>query len=150
MIERLLLMLRDIDYRVRFSVARRIGVLFQTWDGHEELFQDVWLVLPELMQLLILLTDVCFYYYIYPHLFFLGHEELFNARDILNSAITYQICTIPNKKIKNTFLNYKIELFKGNFKKIATVYKMILKNSHSFKKIKNQPFQKFLTCVKNF
>ena len=49
MIERLLLMLRDIDYRVRFSVARRIGVLFQTWDGHEELFQDVWLVLPELM-----------------------------------------------------------------------------------------------------
>ena len=26
---------------------------------------------------------------------------------------------------------------KGNFKKIATVYKMILKNSHSFKKFKN-------------
>ncbi|PON35174.1 Phosphatidylinositol 3-kinase, Vps34 type, partial [Parasponia andersonii] len=41
MIERLLLMLRDTDYRVRFSVARRIGVLFQTWEGHEELFQDI-------------------------------------------------------------------------------------------------------------
>ena len=25
----------------------------------------------------------------------------------------------------------------GNFKKITTVYKMILKNSHSFKKFKN-------------
>ena len=42
MIERLLLMLQDSDYRVRFCVARRISVLFQTWDGHEELFQDIW------------------------------------------------------------------------------------------------------------
>ncbi|KAL5544201.1 hypothetical protein UlMin_007985 [Ulmus minor] len=41
MIERLLLMLQDSDYRVRFCVARRISVLFQTWDGHEELFQDI-------------------------------------------------------------------------------------------------------------
>ncbi|GAV63786.1 PI3_PI4_kinase domain-containing protein/FAT domain-containing protein/FATC domain-containing protein, partial [Cephalotus follicularis] len=41
MIERLLVMLRDPDYRVRFFLARRIGVLFQTWDGHEELFQDI-------------------------------------------------------------------------------------------------------------
>ncbi|KAK1564596.1 hypothetical protein Q3G72_006661 [Acer saccharum] len=41
MIERLLLMLQDPDYRVRFFLARRIGVLFQTWDGHEELFQDI-------------------------------------------------------------------------------------------------------------
>ncbi|XP_076932541.1 serine/threonine-protein kinase ATM-like isoform X2 [Bidens hawaiensis] len=41
MIEKLLLMLRDPDFRVRFSLARRIGVLFQTWDGHDELFQDI-------------------------------------------------------------------------------------------------------------
>ncbi|CAK9137600.1 unnamed protein product [Ilex paraguariensis] len=41
MIEKLLLMLRDPDYRVRFSLGRRIGVLFQTWDGHDELFQDI-------------------------------------------------------------------------------------------------------------
>ncbi|KAJ8771786.1 hypothetical protein K2173_026963 [Erythroxylum novogranatense] len=41
MIERLFLLLRDPDYRVRFLLAWRIGVLFQTWDGHEELFQDI-------------------------------------------------------------------------------------------------------------
>nr|XP_012571741.1 serine/threonine-protein kinase ATM isoform X3 [Cicer arietinum] len=41
MIERLLLMLNDNDYRVRLSFARRVGVLFQTWDGHEELFHDL-------------------------------------------------------------------------------------------------------------
>ncbi|XP_062116268.1 serine/threonine-protein kinase ATM isoform X5 [Humulus lupulus] len=41
MVERLLMMLRDTDYRVRFSVAGQIGVLFQTWEGHEELFQDI-------------------------------------------------------------------------------------------------------------
>lgn len=41
LIERLLMMLQDPDYRVRFSLARRIGVLFQTWDGHEELFHDI-------------------------------------------------------------------------------------------------------------
>nr|KYP51531.1 Serine/threonine-protein kinase ATM [Cajanus cajan] len=41
MIERLFLMLKDMDYRVRLFLARRIGVLFQTWDGHEELFQDI-------------------------------------------------------------------------------------------------------------
>ncbi|KAK9278063.1 hypothetical protein L1049_027621 [Liquidambar formosana] len=35
------MMLRDPDYRVRFFLARRIGVLFQTWDGHDELFQDI-------------------------------------------------------------------------------------------------------------
>lgn len=39
------MMVRDDDYRVRFSTARRIGVLFQTWDGHGELFQDIWWVL---------------------------------------------------------------------------------------------------------
>lgn len=44
LIERLLTMLQDPDYRVRFSLARRIGVLFQTWDGHEELFHDIWWV----------------------------------------------------------------------------------------------------------
>ncbi|XP_019058626.1 PREDICTED: serine/threonine-protein kinase ATM isoform X2 [Tarenaya hassleriana] len=41
MIERLLLMLTDPDYRVRFVLARKIGLLFQTWDGHEALFQDI-------------------------------------------------------------------------------------------------------------
>jgi len=44
MIEQLLFMLKDMDYRVRLFLARRIGVLFQTWDGHEELFQDIWWV----------------------------------------------------------------------------------------------------------
>ncbi|KAH9776171.1 serine/threonine-protein kinase ATM [Citrus sinensis] len=41
LIERLLSMLQDPDYRVRLFLARRIGVLFQTWDGHGELFQDI-------------------------------------------------------------------------------------------------------------
>ncbi|CAN8254904.1 unnamed protein product [Cochlearia groenlandica] len=41
MIERLLSMLNDSDYRVRVVLARRIGLLFQTWEGHEELFQDI-------------------------------------------------------------------------------------------------------------
>ncbi|PPS01510.1 hypothetical protein GOBAR_AA19162 [Gossypium barbadense] len=43
MIEKLLSMLHDPDYRVRFILSRRIGVLFQTWDGHGELFRDIWL-----------------------------------------------------------------------------------------------------------
>lgn len=42
MIEKLLMMLRDPDYRVRLTLARRIGILFQTWDGHDELFHDIW------------------------------------------------------------------------------------------------------------
>ncbi|KAL1153771.1 hypothetical protein V6Z11_A09G199000 [Gossypium hirsutum] len=41
MIEKLLSMLHDPDYRVRFILSRRIGVLFQTWDGHGELFRDI-------------------------------------------------------------------------------------------------------------
>ncbi|KAI5683411.1 hypothetical protein M9H77_04639 [Catharanthus roseus] len=41
MIEKLLTMLRDPDYRVRFTLAQRINVLFQTWDGHRELLQDI-------------------------------------------------------------------------------------------------------------
>lgn len=41
MIEKLLLMLHDPDYRVRLWFAQRVGVLFQTWDGHFELFQDI-------------------------------------------------------------------------------------------------------------
>lgn len=36
------MMLRDPDYRVRLTLARRIRVLFQTWDGHHELLQDIW------------------------------------------------------------------------------------------------------------
>lgn len=42
MIAKLLMLVRDPDYRVRFFLARRIGVLFETWDGHVDLFQDVW------------------------------------------------------------------------------------------------------------
>ncbi|MED6127526.1 hypothetical protein PIB30_088840 [Stylosanthes scabra] len=41
MIEQLLLMLKDTDFRVRLVLSRRISVLFQTWDGHEELFHDI-------------------------------------------------------------------------------------------------------------
>ncbi|XP_047067683.1 uncharacterized protein LOC124675660 isoform X3 [Lolium rigidum] len=38
----LLNMLHDTDYRVRLYLARKIVVLFQTWEGHNELFNDVW------------------------------------------------------------------------------------------------------------
>ncbi|CAA7402290.1 unnamed protein product [Spirodela intermedia] len=41
MVPRLLALLQDPDYRVRLFLARRIGILFQTWDGHEELLQDI-------------------------------------------------------------------------------------------------------------
>ncbi|CAO2819072.1 unnamed protein product [Amaranthus hypochondriacus] len=41
MIQRLLILLKDPDYRVRFNLARRIGILFLTWDGHDVLFQDI-------------------------------------------------------------------------------------------------------------
>lgn len=44
MIPRILPMLHDSDYRVRLRLARQIGVLFQSWDGHDEIFQDVWYV----------------------------------------------------------------------------------------------------------
>ncbi|KAH7658743.1 Non-specific serine/threonine protein kinase protein [Dioscorea alata] len=40
-VERLLSMLQDGDYRVRFFLARKIQVLFQTWDGHDALFHDI-------------------------------------------------------------------------------------------------------------
>ncbi|XP_042436712.1 serine/threonine-protein kinase ATM-like isoform X3 [Zingiber officinale] len=41
LIERLLVMLQDPDYRVRLFLARKISLLFQTWDGHNELFNDI-------------------------------------------------------------------------------------------------------------
>ncbi|CAD6232363.1 unnamed protein product [Miscanthus lutarioriparius] len=41
MIGCLLDMLHDADYRVRLYLARQIVVLFQTWEGHNELFNDV-------------------------------------------------------------------------------------------------------------
>lgn len=41
MIEKLLALLQDTDYRVRLFLARKVGVLFQTWDGHNELFHDI-------------------------------------------------------------------------------------------------------------
>ncbi|KAK3160101.1 hypothetical protein QOZ80_1BG0055200 [Eleusine coracana subsp. coracana] len=37
----LLDMLHDPDYRVRFYLTREIVVLFQTWEGHTQLFDDV-------------------------------------------------------------------------------------------------------------
>jgi ataxia telangiectasia mutated family protein len=37
----LLDMLHDTDYRVRLYLAREIVVLFQTWEGHNELFYDI-------------------------------------------------------------------------------------------------------------
>uniref|UniRef100_A0A7N0V2B4 Uncharacterized protein n=1 Tax=Kalanchoe fedtschenkoi TaxID=63787 RepID=A0A7N0V2B4_KALFE len=40
-IGRLLTFLHDPDYRVRLFLARKIGILFRTWDGHFELFHDV-------------------------------------------------------------------------------------------------------------
>ncbi|XP_077244126.1 serine/Threonine-kinase ATM-like protein isoform X2 [Tasmannia lanceolata] len=40
-IERLIAMLQDTEYRVRLFLAKRVGVLFLTWDGHQELFQDI-------------------------------------------------------------------------------------------------------------
>lgn len=41
-IGRILTFLKDPDYRVRIFLARRIGILFRTWDGHTELFHDIW------------------------------------------------------------------------------------------------------------
>ncbi|KAJ8476072.1 hypothetical protein OPV22_019799 [Ensete ventricosum] len=41
MVGRLLLMLQDPDYRVRLFLAKKIGLLFHTWDGHNELFHDI-------------------------------------------------------------------------------------------------------------
>ncbi|URE12214.1 FATC domain [Musa troglodytarum] len=37
MVGRLLVMLQDPDYRVRLFLARKIGLLFHTWDGHNDL-----------------------------------------------------------------------------------------------------------------
>lgn len=39
MIERELLMLQDSNYRDSLFLARRIIVLFQTWDSHESSFK---------------------------------------------------------------------------------------------------------------
>ncbi|XP_020591737.1 serine/threonine-protein kinase ATM [Phalaenopsis equestris] len=41
LIGRLFEMLQDRDYRVRIFLARKVGVLFHTWDGHNELFHDI-------------------------------------------------------------------------------------------------------------
>ncbi|XP_064968170.1 serine/threonine-protein kinase ATM-like isoform X2 [Musa acuminata AAA Group] len=41
MVGGLLVMLQDPDYRVRLFLARKIGLLFHTWDGHNELFHDI-------------------------------------------------------------------------------------------------------------
>ncbi|XP_044341757.1 serine/threonine-protein kinase ATM isoform X1 [Triticum aestivum] len=41
MIGHFLNMLHDTDYRVRLYLARKMVVLFETWEGHDELFRDV-------------------------------------------------------------------------------------------------------------
>ncbi|KAM0937517.1 putative non-specific serine/threonine protein kinase [Dioscorea sansibarensis] len=41
-VERLISMLQDCDYCVRFFLARRIQVLFQAWDGRDVFFHDIW------------------------------------------------------------------------------------------------------------
>ncbi|XP_074316262.1 serine/threonine-protein kinase ATM [Silene latifolia] len=41
MIQKLLILLSDPDYRVRLLLARRVGILFLSWDGHDVLFQDI-------------------------------------------------------------------------------------------------------------
>ncbi|KAL5723782.1 non-specific serine/threonine protein kinase [Ranunculus cassubicifolius] len=41
MIEKLLRMLQDTDWRVRLFLAKRVGLLFQLWEGHDELFLDI-------------------------------------------------------------------------------------------------------------
>ncbi|KAL9227455.1 hypothetical protein vseg_003141 [Gypsophila vaccaria] len=41
LIQKLLMLLSDPDYRVRFLLARRVGILFLSWDGHDVLFQDI-------------------------------------------------------------------------------------------------------------
>ncbi|XP_031496138.1 serine/threonine-protein kinase ATM isoform X2 [Nymphaea colorata] len=41
MVDKLFAMLQDSDFRVRMHLARHLGLLFQTWDGHEQLFQDI-------------------------------------------------------------------------------------------------------------
>lgn len=58
MIQRLLILLKDPDYRVRFILARRIGILFLTWDGHDVLFHDIWWV-DFLHMIWLLLFFVC-------------------------------------------------------------------------------------------
>jgi hypothetical protein len=66
MIEKLLSMMHDPDYRVRLMMARKIGFLFQMWDGHNELFHDIRFIL---FQLHILLRCICFNYLDYGLIF---------------------------------------------------------------------------------
>lgn len=63
-------MLRDSDYRVRSFVARRIGVLFQTWEGHEEMFQDIWCVSHQYVIFIYACSCLCML--LYSHLV---HDE---------------------------------------------------------------------------
>ena len=75
MIERLLMMLQDMDFWVRLFLARRIGVLFQTWTGHEELFLDIWFVAVKILYmwktfLLSFLWSHLFYWFFCVPVFF--------------------------------------------------------------------------------
>lgn len=42
LIEKLLILIKDPEYRVRRLLSRRIKVFFKTWNGHLGLLQDVW------------------------------------------------------------------------------------------------------------
>lgn len=65
MIDKLLMMLRDPDYRVRLSLAKRIGILFQTWDGHDDLFQDIWCVAKCLgLHISYFLSSLCYFAFV--------------------------------------------------------------------------------------
>ncbi|BBN18785.1 serine-protein kinase ATM [Marchantia polymorpha subsp. ruderalis] len=41
LIEKFLVLLHDSEYQVRLCLSRRVAVLFETWDGHDELLPDV-------------------------------------------------------------------------------------------------------------
>jgi hypothetical protein len=40
--DKLLVLLHDPEYRVRQLLAKRVKALFETWDGHHGMLQDVW------------------------------------------------------------------------------------------------------------
>ncbi|CAM6085267.1 unnamed protein product [Calypogeia fissa] len=39
--DKFLVLLHDPEYQVRLCMSRKVAVLFETWDGHDELLQDV-------------------------------------------------------------------------------------------------------------
>ncbi|KAL3675793.1 hypothetical protein R1sor_025741 [Riccia sorocarpa] len=41
LIDKFLVLLHDPEYKVRLNLSRRVSVLFETWDGHDELLSDI-------------------------------------------------------------------------------------------------------------